>query len=108
MTESRKKRGAARIKARRLYQLSQAHATPLEQELLQLVDGLAEYTVINAFLCRSFTSVLSVDEAAREDVVQGAKYFSDFLQRRLLELRYELELVRERHSRGQTQAKVRR
>lgn len=98
MTEPRKKRRAITKAAQP--GLSTAHALPLEQDLLQLADGLAEYTVINAFLCSSFTAVLSVDEAAREEVIQGAKYFSDFLQRRLRELRYDLDLVRERHSRG--------
>ncbi len=96
MTEGMKSGRKAAIRGRGQARGSQTNALPLEQELLQLADGLAEYSAINAFLCRSFAAVLSADDAAGEDVIQGAKYFSDFLQHRVRELRYGLELVRER------------
>ncbi len=106
MTERRKKRRAITKAAQP--GPSRAHALGFEQDLLQLADGLAEYSAINAFLCNSFTAALSAEEAAREEVIQGAKYFADFLQCRLQEIRYELDLVRERYRSDPTEAKLRK
>ena len=68
----------------------------LSQEIVQLSDNFSEFNKVNAFLCDAFTSVMSSDDPVRDDVLQGAKYCSDYLQFRSRELKEAIDQLRER------------
>ncbi len=68
----------------------------LSQEIVQLSDNFSEFNQVNAFLCNAFTSVMSSGDPVQEDVLQGAKYCSDYLQARSHELKEAIDRLRER------------
>lgn len=68
----------------------------LSQEIVQLSDNFSEFNKVNAFLCVAFTSVMSSDDPVQENVLQGAKYCSDYLQVRSRELKEAIDQLRER------------
>lgn len=68
----------------------------LAHEITQMVDHFAEYSSVNAFLCSSFTSIMSSNEPIRPEVIQGAKQCAETIQARGQELKTILEHIRKR------------
>ena len=71
-------------------------ALPLEHEITQFADHYAELDSAQAFLLESLTSVMSNPEPAKENVIQGAKQFSEAVQARGRELKTAIDHIRER------------
>ena len=71
-------------------------AMPLDHEITQLADHYAELDSAQAFLLESLTSVMSSQDPARENVIQGAKQFSEAVQARGRELKMAIDRIRER------------
>ncbi len=70
---------------------------PLAHEITQLADLFAEFNSVNAFLCSSFTSIMSSNEPMKPEVIQGAKQCAEAIQARGQELKDVLEHIR-KHS----------
>ncbi len=68
----------------------------LAQEVTALADRFAEFSSLNAFLCKSLTAVMSANEPLRPDVIEGAKYCAESLDEKALELKRALDHVRAR------------
>lgn len=72
----------------------------LEHALINLIDELAEFVSVNAFLVNSMASLISVDEIGSREVVEGARYCSDASQARALEIKASLNLILRTYQRG--------
>ncbi len=68
----------------------------LSQEIIQLSDSFNEFSKVNAFLSEAFTSVMSIDEPVKDEVLQGAKYCAESIQSRSKEIKAAIERLRER------------
>lgn len=66
---------------------------PLAQELIELSDRFAEFNCINAFLSDAFVSVMSDQDAVKQEVVLGARYCAESMQSRSSELKTALDQV---------------
>jgi len=68
----------------------------LSQEIILLSDSFTEFSKVNAFLSEAFTSVMSIDEPVKDEVLQGAKYCAESIQSKSHEIKAAIERLRER------------
>jgi len=73
----------------------------LEQALIALIDELAEFVSVNAFMVNSMASLISADEVSSREVVEGARYCSDASQARALEIKASLNLILSKYQKGE-------
>lgn len=66
---------------------------PLAQELIELSDRFAEFNCINAFLSDAFVSLMSDQDAMKQEIVRGARYCAESMQSRSSELKTALDRV---------------
>jgi hypothetical protein len=66
---------------------------PLAQELVELSDRFAEFNCINAFISEALVSVMSDQDAMKQEIVRGARYCVESLQSRSSELKIALDRV---------------
>lgn len=69
----------------------------LAQDLALLADHVAEYNCVNAFLCKSFTAVMSPNEPLDTVVIEGARQCADTLQASARSIKDDLDRFRKRY-----------
>lgn len=70
---------------------------PLSQRLTVFSDQFSEFICINAFLSDACSNMLAKQEAMDDEIVRGALYCAESLRTRSLELKSELNRVREQY-----------
>jgi hypothetical protein len=69
---------------------------PLVEEIIQLSDDFSEFTHLSAFLGHALANSLEKHEWLDQDIIAGGRLCSNWLQKRMSQLRDEMRHVQER------------